>query len=61
LIVPTLVPVPVATGDAVAGVDAPMGAAVLVWAIAEITKRAATARNGRRNLLVIGSLELLGT
>jgi hypothetical protein len=38
-----------------------MGAAVLVWAIAEITKRAATARIGRRNLLVIGSLELLGT
>jgi predicted CoA-binding protein len=66
--VPTLVPAPVAVvvvvGAAVAGeVAAPVGAAAAlpVWAQAEITEKAAMARTDRRNLLVIGSLKLLGT
>jgi hypothetical protein len=44
---------------AAAGLDGV--AALLVWANAEIAKRAATARVRRKNLLVIGSVELLGT
>ena len=36
-------------------------AALPVWANAEIVKVTATARRTRRNLLVIGSVELLGT
>jgi hypothetical protein len=66
LIVPTLVPEPVVTGVEGAGaVGAAEGsgevAALLVWASAEIAKKTATARESRKNLLVIGSFELLGT
>jgi hypothetical protein len=68
LMAPTLVPV--FTGAAVAleaagvvptavGLDGV--AALLVWANAEIAKRTAAARSTRKNLLVIGSVELLGT
>src|ERR1700722_17976433 len=66
LMVPILVPVPVAI---VAGVEgepaAPAGAAAPVWANAvivnpKIVEKTATARIERRNLLVIGSLKLLG-
>jgi len=38
----------------------PVGAALLVWAHAEIIEKTAMARTDRRNLLVIGSLKLLG-
>ncbi len=68
LIVPTLVPVP---APVVAGVEAagvagaaaePDGVAALpVWANAEIVNVTAAARSTRKNLLFIGSLELLGT
>jgi hypothetical protein len=58
------VPVPVGIVD-IAGdageLAAPAGAAPPVWAHAEIVKRTAMARIDRRNLLVIGSLKLLGT
>jgi uncharacterized membrane protein len=68
--VPILVPVPVAIVDGAAGVaeepvagelGAPVGVAELVWANAEIMETTAMARIERRNLLVIGSLKLLGT
>jgi hypothetical protein len=70
--VPILVPVlaPVVAGLAGAGValgaegnalDPEAPAALLVWASAEITKRTATARKTRIDVLFIGSLELLGT
>src|ERR1039458_4600155 len=66
LMVPTLVPVPVVIVVEVAGVGdelaAPAGAAGLpVWAHAEIIETTAMARTDRKNLLVIGSLTLLGT
>jgi hypothetical protein len=68
LIVPTLVPVlgalgvagAVAAGLAGRAAD-PDGVAALVWANAENVNVTATARSTRRNLLVIGSVELLGT
>jgi hypothetical protein len=63
LIVPTLVPVVdtaaaglAAAADGLDGVAAPP-----VWAHAEIIENTAIARTDRRNLLVIGSLKLLGT
>lgn len=65
LIVPTFVPVLVpvgaapAAGLAAAGLDGV--AALLVWANAEIVKITAVARKSRKNLLVIGSVVLLGT
>ncbi|HEY4781238.1 MAG TPA: hypothetical protein VIH54_05420 [Chthoniobacterales bacterium] len=64
LIVPTLVPEPVVTGVEAAGVAAAADgagevAALLVWASAEIAKKTATARESRKNLLVIGSLNSL--
>jgi hypothetical protein len=68
--VPILVPVPVAivgeaagaAGEPVAGEPAaPVGAAELVWANAEIMETTAMARIERSNFLVIGSLKLLGT
>jgi hypothetical protein len=69
--VPSLEPLPVAIGAEVAGlageVAAPAGAAMLpVWAQAEVVdmeiiERTAMARKECRNLLVIGSLKLLGT
>jgi len=67
LMVPTL---PGTGAVVVAGVDAAEGeeaaglegvAALPVWASAENVNVAATARRTRRNLLFIGSLELLGT
>jgi hypothetical protein len=66
LMVPTLVPEPVGTGAEAAGVAAAGDGsgevvALLVWASAEIAKKTATARESRKNLLVIGLLELLGT
>src|SRR3982075_1506986 len=66
LIFPTLVPEPVVTGVEAAGVagaagGAGDGRALLVWASAEIAKKTASDRESRKNLLVIGSLELLGT
>src|SRR5208283_2632481 len=69
LMVPTLVPVlapVVVAGVAEAGLVgaavAPDGVAALpVWASAEIPRETATARKNRKYLLVIGSLELLGT
>jgi hypothetical protein len=62
LMAPTLVPV-ITMGAAAAGVAAgPDGvAALLVWANAEIVRITAVARKSRKNLLVIGSLVLLGT
>jgi hypothetical protein len=71
LIVPILVPVPVAmvvvagVAGEVAGVVAePAGAAAAVWAHAELmtmemVDRTAVVRRERRNLLVIGSVKLL--
>jgi hypothetical protein len=64
LIAPTLVPVlgtgaGAETAGAAAGLDGV--AALLVWANAEIAKRTAAPRKIRKNLLVIGSVELLGT
>jgi hypothetical protein len=59
---PTLVPE--LGADAAAGVDAAGldGVAALpVWANAEIVKVTAQARRTRKNLLFIGSVELLGT
>jgi hypothetical protein len=51
-----------AAGEPVAGeAPAPVGAAALVWANAEIIEITAIARRDRRNLLVIVSLKLLGT
>jgi hypothetical protein len=71
LMVPSLVvPVPVAIVGEAAGVagalPAPAGAALPVWANAEnvnpkISEKTALARKDRRNLLVIGSVKLLGT
>jgi len=67
LMVPTLVPVlapvvGVAEAGLVGAAVAPDGVAALpVWASAEIPKETATARKSRKYLLVIGSLELLGT
>ena len=65
---PTFVPVltPVVAGAAeegLAGVAAGLDgvAALPVWANAEIANVTAVARRTRRNLLVIGSVELLGT
>jgi len=62
---PTLVPVFTGPAGALeaAGVAAELDgvAALLVWANAEIAKRTATARKSRKTLLVIGSVELLGT
>jgi hypothetical protein len=45
-----------AAADGLEGVAAPP-----VWAHAEIIENTAIARTDRRNLLVIGSLKLLGT
>src|SRR5271169_4091336 len=68
LMVPNLLPVPVPTMGAVVGVagalPAPAGAALPVWARAEIItpksgEKTAMARKERRNLLVIGSLNSL--
>jgi hypothetical protein len=62
LMVPTLVPVlgpVVVAGDEAAGLTGV--AALPVWANAENVKVTAMARRTRRNLLVIGSVELLGT
>jgi hypothetical protein len=59
---PTLVPVlgaGAAAGDEAAGLAGV--AALPVWANAEIVKLTAQARKTRKNLLVIGSVELLGT
>jgi hypothetical protein len=51
-----------AAGGFAGAADEPEGvAALLVWANAEIAKRAAIARRSRRNLLVMRLLELLGT
>ena len=69
LMVPTLVPVlgaPVVAGAVAAGLAGmaadPDGVAALpVWANAENVNVTATARSTRRNLLVIGLVELLGT
>ncbi|HEY6764510.1 MAG TPA: hypothetical protein VI386_07040 [Candidatus Sulfotelmatobacter sp.] len=65
LIVPTRVPVPpVAAGRAGAGfAAAELGgvAALLVWANAEMVNNTAAVRESRKNLLFIGSVELLGT
>jgi hypothetical protein len=42
--------------------DEPEGVvALLVWASAEIAKKTAAASEMRKNLLIIGSFELLGT
>ena len=66
LIVPILVP-PVgaalgAEGRALGEAAAPVPAVGLpVWAVTEIAETAATARRSRKNLLFIGSVELLGT
>jgi hypothetical protein len=64
-LVPVLAPVVAdgAEGSGPAGVAAePDGVAALpVWANAEIAKVTARARRILRNLLVIGSVELLGT
>jgi hypothetical protein len=67
LIVPTLVPVvgAVAT-EGTAEAAEPAGdvagvVALLVWANAEIAKKTAVTRENRKNLFVIGLLELLGT
>jgi hypothetical protein len=66
--VPTFVPVvaPVdadgAEGTALPAAGEVGGAAVApVWANAEVATRTAPARENRKNLLVIGSFELLGT
>jgi hypothetical protein len=64
LMAPTLVPVLIVgagaeAADVAAGLDGV--AALPVWAKAETVKVTATARRIRRNLLVIGSVELLGT
>jgi hypothetical protein len=60
LMVPTLVPVLVPVGAAAAaGLEGV--AALLVWANAEIVRITALARKSRKNLLVIGSVVLLGT
>jgi hypothetical protein len=64
LMVPTLVPEPVVTGveaagDGAAGAGSGEVAALLVWASAEIAKKTATARESRKNLLVIGLLNSL--
>jgi hypothetical protein len=66
LMVPTLL-VPVVVAGAVAaglaGADTALEgvAALPVWANAENVNVTATARRTRKNLLVIGSVELLGT
>ena len=61
--VPTFVPVVAPTGGDPAPVAAGLDgvAALLVWASAEIVKTTAMARRSRKNLLVIGSVKLLGT
>src|SRR5713226_983054 len=63
LMVPILLPVPVAIVGEAAGeagaLPAPAGAALPVWAQAEIIEKTATARTERRNLLFIGSLNSL--
>ncbi|HEX8813313.1 MAG TPA: hypothetical protein VF742_15095 [Terracidiphilus sp.] len=67
--VPTLVPgPPLVVADGAEGNELPDVAAELegvaalpVWASAEIANVTAMARRTRRNLLVIGSIELLGT
>jgi len=50
-----------AAGAAGAAVAPDGVAALLVWAKAEIATKAAAARRVCRNLLFIGSIELLGT
>jgi hypothetical protein len=68
LMVPTLVPVPTpvvagveAAGLAGAAAELDGVAALPVWASAENVNVAAIARRIRKNLLFIGSIELLGT
>jgi glycerol uptake facilitator-like aquaporin len=63
LIVPTLVPVAEVVEGWAAAADGAFGgvAALLVCAKAEIAHKAAIIRKERKNLLVIGSIELLGT
>jgi len=62
-LVPVLGPVVAGVAEGAAGVAAGLEgvAALPVWANAEIANVTARARRNRRNLLVIGSVELLGT